>query len=298
MSPNADHTPFIAPGGEPHDNDAWFVHRSGPVLSAKGACVADVLALLGGDAEPDQRLAAHPVPLWRLARATALYPAGAPAHTLYVVRTGSFKCVQMSEDGVEQVLGFAGVGEVLGFEGLALGRQPYTALALEDASVVGLPLPQAEAWRHQSLALDTAMQRTLSAQFARMGLIAGLAAPVSAETRMARFLVWLSAWMEAKGQSPRRLLLRMSRRDIASLLAVAHETVSRTLSQFVQAGWLEVDGRDIVILDFAALKACAARARRERDEGDAVRAAALGSAQRPGVQVQRRAHGAPMALAA
>lgn len=262
----------VAPAAsqESHSEQAWFVHRSGPVLCATAAELGEVLSLLGGEAERDERLAARPVPMWRVAKGMPLYSAGAAAQMLYVVRTGSFKSALMGEDGVEQVLGFVGAGEVLGFEGVALGRQPYSAIALEDSSVLGLPLAQVEGWRRESAVLDAALQRTLSAQFARMGLIAGLAAPVSAEARLARFVLWLSAWMEAKGQSPRRLLLRMSRRDIASLLAVAHETVSRSLSQLVQAGWLEVDGRDIVILDAAGLKGCAARSRRERDETPAM----------------------------
>ena len=57
---------------------------------------------------------------------------------------------------------------------------------------------------------------------------AGLRA-VAADARLARFLVQLSARMAECGQSPRRLLLRMNRRDIANHLGLAHETISRSL---------------------------------------------------------------------
>jgi CRP/FNR family transcriptional regulator len=73
--------------------------------------------------------------------------------------------------------------------------------------------------------------------------------------RLARFIVWWSNRMAERGQSPRRLLLRMSRRDIGSLLGVAHETVSRSFSNFVDQGLLRVDNREIEIMDFAGLKA-------------------------------------------
>jgi CRP/FNR family transcriptional regulator len=72
--------------------------------------------------------------------------------------------------------------------------------------------------------------------------------------------------MAARGQSPRRFLLRMGRRDIASLLAVAHETVSRTFGLLAEWGLIKVNHRDIEILDMAGLKACTQCTRRDVDD--------------------------------
>jgi CRP/FNR family transcriptional regulator len=79
-------------------------------------------------------------------------------------------------------------------------------------------------------------------------------AAVAAEVRLARFLVQLSARMGACGQSPRRLLLRMSRRDIASHLGVAHETVSRSFGTLADWGYVSVNYREVEICDLDALK--------------------------------------------
>lgn len=46
----------------------------------------------------------------------------------------------------------------------------------------------------------------------------------------------------------------MARRDIASLLGLAHETVSRSFTQLSQHGCLRVDNREIEILDLQALR--------------------------------------------
>ena len=81
-------------------------------------------------------------------------------------------------------------------------------------------------------------------------------AAVAAEVRLARFLVWLSGRMAERGQSPHRLRLRMSRRDIASLLGVAHETVSRSFTALAELGLLRVDNREVEILDAAGLRRC------------------------------------------
>jgi CRP/FNR family transcriptional regulator len=56
------------------------------------------------------------------------------------------------------------------------------------------------------------------------------------------------------GHSERRLRLFMTRRDIASYLGVAHETVSRALTALVQDGCIAVSHRDIEIVDEPALR--------------------------------------------
>jgi CRP/FNR family transcriptional regulator len=172
------------------------------------------------------------------------------------VRSGTFKCLKTLEDGYEQVLAFAGVGDVLGFDALASGHLAVGAMALEDSTVFVLPLRDFDAWRHDSPPLDHALQFALSRQLARAGETAEMMAAVAAEVRLARFLVWLSARMAERGQSPRRLRLRMSRRDIASFLGVAHETVSRSFGALADAGILSVDNREVEIVDAQRLHAC------------------------------------------
>ena len=84
-----------------------------------------------------------------------------------------------------------------------------------------------------------------------------MAAAGASEVRLARFLIWLSGRMAEIGQSPHRLLLRMGRRDIASLLCVAHETVSRAFTTLSDQGYLRVDRRDVRLLDPERLRAFA-----------------------------------------
>jgi CRP/FNR family transcriptional regulator len=91
-------------------------------------------------------------------------------------------------------------------------------------------------------------------------------AAVAAEVRLARFLLHLSHRMAACGQSPRRFVLRMSRRDIASYLGVAHETVSRSFTALAGWGLVEVDNREVAIADMEGLRALSLGTRRQIDE--------------------------------
>jgi len=244
----------------------WLAQRCAVTASAP-ASLQELLHATGCDAMADASAAGFTVAVWRTRAGAVLLHEGAEADTVHLVRSGSFKCVKTSEDGYEQVLAFAGAGEVLGFEAVSRGRHTTSVIALEDSTVFSLPLRELDRWRQRFPSLDRALQFALSRQLARAGDVAEMMAAVAAETRLARFLVWLSASMAERGQSPRRLYLRMSRRDIASLLGVAHETVSRSFSALADWGCLRVANREVEIIDEAALRACTRGTRGPADDG-------------------------------
>lgn len=194
------------------------------------------------------------VATWNVFQDGVLLREGDPAPPLYVVRSGMFKSTRVLEDGYEQVLSFALPGELLGSVALHGGRQPTTVTALQDSTVYALPLARLQALRASCPALDVALEQALSRQLVRTAEAAAMSAPVSSEVRLARFLLWLSQCMADAGQSPRRLLLRMGRRDIASLLCVAHETVSRGFTNLATVGYVLARRKEVEILDPEGLR--------------------------------------------
>lgn len=246
--------------------------------------MTNLLQLMG--AEPGERSLtdAQPVAMRQLHAGDALFHEGSPADTIYFVSVGTFKSYTTAEDGYEQVLGFSGRGEVLGFDAVFSGQHPTAAVALEDARVFAVSVCDVFSLGKRVPALDRVLHLAASRQLAQRGEIADVMAAVAAEVRLARFLVQLSTRMGAAGQSTRRLLLRMSRRDIASHLGVAHETVSRSFGALADWGYLRVSYREVEILDLAALRSFARSTRGPVEEP-------LGRARRrvPGLS---RAHGA------
>jgi CRP/FNR family transcriptional regulator len=230
--------------------------------------VAEVLSLLGADPAAEPQAARVPLALRRLRAGETLFYEGSPATALYIVRAGLFKTLRTAQDGYEQIVDFAGRAELLGFDAICSGVYPSAALALEESSVHALPLTELDALALQIPTLGRAMYRALSCALARRGDLAEMMAAVAAEVRLARFLMLWSQRMAAQGQSARRLYLRMSRREIASNLGVAHETVSRSFSALVHAGLVRVDNREVEILDAEALAAFARSTRRPPDEAE------------------------------
>jgi len=246
---------------------AWFIR--GAATDSAQPLVTDLrglIELLGGTADAqalgsNEQFAVHRVP-----RGTSLVHEGAHARTLYIVQSGSFKCVKTAEDGYEHVLGFAWRRDLIGYDGLYREHYAFAAVALEDSRVIALPLASLAQVRQRSATFDAALQALIARQLAHAGEIAEVMAAVAADVRLARFLVQLSARMAERGQSPRRLLLRMNRRDIANHLGLAHETISRSFRMLSEGGWLRVDNREVEILDLPGLKQCARSTRGVADD--------------------------------
>lgn len=238
------------------NNAAWFVHRS---AGAPQDGLAALFRLMGVDETAPEATAQ--ITTRRVRAGVALFHEGTCAHAVYFIAVGTFKFMHTAEDGYEQVLGFAGRAEMLGYDALCQRAYPTTAVALEDSTVYALPVADLFGLSARIPALGRVLHMAASRQMLHQVEIANLMAAVSAEVRLARFLLQLSDHMAERGQSPRRLYLRMSRRDIASHLGVAHETVSRSFGALANWGCVAVNNREVEILDRERLLACASNTR-------------------------------------
>ena len=247
--------------------EAWYVPRTGRAGDALRTDLVALIALLGGTADAQARNSTQRFGVLRMARGATLAHEGAFAQALYAVQAGSFKSVKTAEDGYEHVIGFAWRRDLIGYDALYREHYAFSAVALEDSRVVVLPLALLRALRLQCPAFDVALQSLVSRQLMHAGEIAEVMSAVAADVRLARFLVQLSARMAERGESPRRLLLRMNRRDIANHLGLAHETISRSFRMLSEAGWLRVDNRDVQIIDAEGLKRAARSTRGSGDDG-------------------------------
>ena len=193
-------------------------------------------------------------PLRRVLAEQTLLHEGQAFENLYLVSGGSFKDVQIDIEGYEQVLGFAIHGDMLGLDGLGRDRHASGAVALEDSTVVVMPFAELRDQSHHCAALERLLHQAAGTELLRRADTQYLMSAPSSEVRVARFMLQLAQRQRAVGLSERRLRLFMTRRDIASYLGVAHETVSRALTALVHDGCIAVSHRDIEIVDEPALR--------------------------------------------
>jgi CRP/FNR family transcriptional regulator len=174
--------------------------------------------------------------------------------TLFVVNSGFLKTVLIDEFGNEQVLSFPMKGDMMGVDGIHTRHYASEAVALSDCDLILLPFRKLAALGRAHTELENLLYGVMSRELVREQTMIGMLGALSAEARVARFLVNLADRFAAMGYSSKLFNLRMTRHEIGSYLGLTLETVSRTLSAFNEVGLISVDQRTIGIKDAEALK--------------------------------------------
>jgi len=187
-------------------------------------------------------------------RGETLYRSGDAFHSVYAVRSGCFKTVVMHRDGIEQVTGFHLAGDALGLDGVSSDSHSCDAIALEDSVVCIIPFDLLELLCREVRAIQHHVHRLMSSEIVRESNLMMLLGTMSAEQRVAAFLLNISTRMKARGYSPAQFVLRMTREEIGSYLGLKLETVSRMFSKLQKAGVLDARGKEVQILDQAGLE--------------------------------------------
>lgn len=205
--------------------------------------------------EQVSRIIGQPPPL---PRQQLIYRAGDPVDSLYAVRSGAVKTSLLGADGREVVTGFYLPGEVLGLENLGQTRCLGNASTLEPTRLCALPVTSVSQLSRQLPELQghlfQIMSTEMRADYQRMHLLTH----ADADTRVAGFLIGMSARQARRRLSGAQLRLPMSRADLGNHLGLALETVSRSLRRLTDRGLITVCGKHVDIRDAARLQEAAA----------------------------------------
>jgi len=180
-----------------------------------------------------------------------LFRTGDEFRSVASVRTGCFKSYVIDHEGQEQVLGFHLPGEIIGLDAIHSRRHTANVVALDTSAVCGLTFESISSMARHMPELQNEMFRIMSRRISELETIAG---DLSADERIAMFLVSLSGRFARRGYSDSEFILSMSRRDIASYLRLATETVSRVLARFQKIGLLRVDRKQVRIRNLEELR--------------------------------------------
>lgn len=183
-----------------------------------------------------------------------IHTIGQPFDTLFIVHSGFLKTVLIDEFGNEQVLSFPMKGDLFGVDGIHNRFYSSEAVALSNCDLLLLPFKKFAALGRVHVELEYAMYSVMSRELVREQAVVSMLGALSAEARVARFLVSLSDRFGEIGCSSKLFNLRMTRHEIGSYLGLTLETVSRTLSTFNEIGLISVEQRCIGILNADALR--------------------------------------------
>ena len=186
-------------------------------------------------------------------RRERVFRAGEVFGSVYVVRSGVVKTYVIAPNGDQQVVGFHYAGDLIGLDAVEKGTYVCNAQALDTASLCALPFDKLSRLCMHSTTVHSRLMRTISREFQRDKSLLFLLGQMTADQRIAAFLLDVSEVQARLGYSALEFNLAMPRSDIASYLSLAVETVSRVLSRLQDAGVIDVNRTQVRICDYIKL---------------------------------------------
>lgn len=174
---------------------------------------------------------------------THLYRAGDAAHTLFAVRQGMLKTVEVGIEGEEHIVRVNTPGDVLGTEAFGTRIYAHDVVALQPVVCCELPLSllsdQYARVRELAAALISLLSRTSTP---RPALARG-----TIRERVGALMLDYARRLESRGLDGQRFSFGLTRQEIASLLDTRIETVSRTIQQMARDGEIDIAGQWVTL---------------------------------------------------
>ncbi len=181
-----------------------------------------------------------------MARRQTVYAEGDKPRYLYYVHAGRVKTTKTTSFGKELITSIYYTQDFFGFKDLLeQGMHLEAALAIEDT--VLHCIPAADFWQHlrcPNISLEV-MRQLAGRKRVREAMLLDMAYH-SLRRRLANALLLLHEQAEAHGHVPP--YIQLTREDLAALVGITPESVSRTLSEFRHDHLLEVTPQGIRLL--------------------------------------------------
>lgn len=171
---------------------------------------------------------------------------------IYCINKGKVKLFQIGAEGKEQIIRFAKEGDIIGYRAL-LSEEPLSASAatLEEATVCFIPKSQIFKILQSNPNFNFKMLKLLSHELGEAARIITDLAQKPVRERLAESLLLLKDTFDLDEE--KNIQVKLSREELANIIGTATESVIRLLSEFKKDKLIEVDGRNIKLLNIPAL---------------------------------------------
>ena len=176
-----------------------------------------------------------------------------PGDALYMVITGQVKVVLIGEDGREVILSVLREGQFFG-EMALIDDEPRSAhvIAMLDSNLLVLRREDFQRRLQESPTIALGLLHELSGRLRKADDKIGGLVLLDVNGRVARLLLQMADENDGK-----TITRRVTHHTIAQMIGSSRETVSRTIRDLADRGWLEVSRKAIVIRDRPALESAA-----------------------------------------
>lgn len=200
---------------------------------------------------PELQRLAQGSQLREFTRGTDVFRAGEPCQEFHVTVSGQIKLYAISPAGQEKIIELVGPGNSFA-EAFMFMERPYmiSAQALTDTLLLSV---SREAVLHEIQSGAQFCMRMLAGLSRRLhGLVNDVQA-YSLHSGVERVIGYLLRELPEEGEHPASVMLPVSKASIASRLSMTPEYFSKVLHELESKGLIEIDKREIRLLDVQRL---------------------------------------------
>ena len=180
-----------------------------------------------------------------------IYREGQNSNYIYLINKGVVKCYKLDEQGKELTTALYKEDDLFGYTSFTQNL-PYqeTATAIKEVELVGLSKNELKNVlnNNHKVTLELIQLLTDDLTLVKDQLLHMAYSSVNQKTAAT-----ILKFAEKLNRKPEDAI-RISRNDLASVAGIATETLIRTMSRFKKEGLIEIEGRNIKILDLNKLQ--------------------------------------------
>jgi CRP/FNR family transcriptional regulator len=185
-----------------------------------------------------------------------IFRQGDASDWLYIVRAGQLKISVNGADGREQIMRIAVAGQLIGYDTVEDLHHPYTATALTAVRLCGIRHRDLLRVLEQNLEVSRRMVQLLNQELSQAQVLIHILGQKSSAEKIAAFLLSLIP-EQGRPEPEAAIPLPLSRREMADMLGLTVETVSRLMAELRRERVIEAPRGYIHILDRKRLHAYA-----------------------------------------
>ncbi len=190
----------------------------------------------------------------KIAKGSVLFAEGDEGDHLYVIVEGKLKLGTSSGDGRENLLSILGPGEMFGELSLFdPGPRTSTATAVTDAKLLSLGQEKLIPWLAENPQVALQLLARLAQRLRRTNEAVGDLVFSDVPGRVAKALIDLGERFGKQTDEGLFVHHDLTQEELAQLVGASRETVNKALADFAQRGWIKLEARAVMILDYDRL---------------------------------------------
>jgi CRP/FNR family transcriptional regulator, cyclic AMP receptor protein len=199
----------------------------------------------------------HPVDF---PRGHTVFAEGEPGDRLYIITSGKVKIGRRSSDGRQNILAIIGPSDMFGELSIFdPGPRTSSATTITKVHAVSMDRDALTAWIKNRPEIAEQLLRVLARRLRRTNNNLADLIFTDVPGRVAKQLLQLAHRFGTQEGGAMRVTHDLTQEEVAQLVGASRETVNKALVDFTQRGWIQWEGKSLLISDSRRLRRRAGR---------------------------------------